>query len=61
VKPAYVNKLTCCFSGALLSLAANVDVVAAPEDPVLTWGVPVGIVHGTLATAVDCTGPSGVP
>jgi len=61
VKPAYVNKLTCCFSSALLSLAANVDVVAAPEDPVLTWGVPVGIVHGTPLGPVQLNAVASVP
>ena len=61
MKPAYVNKLTCCFSGALLSLAANVDVVAAPEDPVLTWGVPVGIVHGTPLGPVQLNAVASVP
>ncbi|MBT3841029.1 MAG: hypothetical protein HOF61_02440, partial [Verrucomicrobia bacterium] len=61
MKTAYVNKLTCCFSGALLSLAANVDVMAAPEDPVLTWGVPVGIVHGTPLGPVQLNAVASVP
>ena len=61
MKPANVNKLTCFFSGALLSLAANVDVVAAPEDPVLIWGVPVGIVHGTPLGPVQLNAVASVP
>ena len=61
MKPTYVTKSSCFFSGALLLLAAGVDVVATPDDPILTWANPNGIVHGTPLGQVQLNAVADVP
>ena len=61
MKPTNVSKSTCLFSGALLLLAAGVDVEATPDDPVITWAKPTGIIHGTPLGQVQLNAVANVP